>query len=254
MDEYFIPMSETLRRKYYPNGYFSAGQKTLRNSAIFVYVVFGIIAVLATLFVVMCIRAMWESGEGAISGLPIILLGLALLIFSIGMIVVFVKRCRMSMQQWIEKFAEKNGLTISDIHEFDKQVTLPNTLILHMAGKQKALFLNVGIGLLTNDYVTFGDDVMKRKDIVAAYLFDHIEIVETDCVSKICHIIHTVLISKHGVIDTEVKQEAGEHLIELLKQSNANMRTREEVLEEKEFQNLLRIEQKKLDVLEGVFE
>ena len=75
-----------------------------------------------------------------------------------------------------------------------------------------------------------------------------------DCVSKICHIIHTVLISKHGVIDTEVKQESGEHLIELLKQSNANMRTRDEVLEEKEFQNLLRIEQKKLDVLEGVFE
>ncbi|MEY8319894.1 hypothetical protein AAK894_02310 [Lachnospiraceae bacterium 46-61] len=86
------------------------------------------------------------------------------------------------------------------------------------------------------------------------YLFERIECVETTYVSKTYHTIHAVLISKHNIIDTEVKQEAGEHLIELLKQKNTNIHTNKEILTEEEFKALLRTEQKKLDILERVFE
>ena len=54
------------------------------------------------------------------------------------------------------------------------------------------------------------------------------------------YILHLAVLSKRGqCIDSEVKREAGEQLISLLRQSSPNMKTRDgETLEEEEFKAL----------------
>ncbi|MEY8319895.1 hypothetical protein AAK894_02315 [Lachnospiraceae bacterium 46-61] len=108
-------MSEKLRHKYYLNGYFATGQKKLRSSAIFVFIVLGIVTVFAGLFVALCIYGMLQSGDSAISGLPMLLIALTIFVIFIATIFIVAKRYCKSIQQWMEQYAKKNSLTLVDI-------------------------------------------------------------------------------------------------------------------------------------------
>jgi len=243
MNEYILRMDDALRRKYFPDGYFSRNQKVLQSSTRFVYVVFGIIAVIAglftALFVFMTVQTVKE-GRSASSGIPYVVVSLAVTIFSIGMIVVFVRRRGMNTQKWMEYFSEKSALPIADMQELDRQAGAADSYIIRLAGKGKAVLENIGAGLLTRDYITVRDVIIKRNEVTAAYFYNRVYSMVDKHGVKVTYVLHLAVLSKRGqCIDSEVKREAGEQLISLLRQSSPNMKTRDgETLEEEEFKAL----------------
>ncbi len=243
MDEYFIAMNEKVRRKYYPQGFFAAGQKHFKNSAKFVYVVFGIIAAIcgafSGLFLYWMVKAAQE-GDNVLSGVPVVVVGLGLMIFSIGMIVFFARRYNMNTLQWMEQFAENNGLTLADMRTFDQQSNASDALLVRLAGKKKIVVDDIGTGLLTRDYIAFQNTVMKRNEVSAVCFYDHLLVYPTEHGQKIVHVLCLGIVSKGGLnLHSEVKRQAGEKLMELLLQSNPRIKTWDgEVLKEEEFQAL----------------
>lgn len=181
-----------------------------------------------------------QEGDNVLSGIPVIAVSLGLMIFSIGMIVFFVRRYRINIQQWMERLAEKNGLTVADMRAFDHQSNASDTYLVRLAGKKKFVIDDVGIGLLTRDYIAFQDTIMKRNEVSALCFYDHLVVYPKKHEQKIVHVLSLGIVSQRGThIHSEAKREAGEKLMELLRQNNPNIKTWDgEVLKEEEFQAL----------------
>ncbi|MCI8757267.1 MAG: hypothetical protein HFG18_11880 [Oscillospiraceae bacterium] len=243
MDKYFTAMNEKLRRKYYPRGYFAAAQKYFKSSARFLCVSMGIIGTFCGFLTVFFIYATIKEaskGHSALSGIPYIAVPLGLMIFCIIMIVASVRRHNTNVQQLMEQYAEKNGLTVADMRAFDEQSGASDTFQVRLAGKKKVVVDDVGMGLLTRDYLVFMDTVMKRKEISSVCFYDHLLVYPTKHGQEIVHVLCIGIVSQRGIqLHSEVKREAGEKLMELLRQSNPDIKTWDgEVLKEEEFQAL----------------
>lgn len=229
MEKYFVPMTDEIRKKQYPNGYFSAISKTQSKNSIFVYIFFGIILLIGLpmiaagcWFAVIC----YQDDMTVVPGLIFAAVGLFFAGISIFMFCLVTKRRKVGDQGWLKKCAENSGYPESDIREFGNQVVDLNTFLLQLKGRLGALD-GKGTGFFTKDYLYFTNIkmlVMKFTDIrIACFVNMETTIQVGNKIKPTSYLAIAVVSSNQNYMISEVKREAGLELLSMLQEKNPDI-------------------------------
>ncbi len=85
-----------------------------------------------------------------------IVIGIFFLIVTLffgGILFLVTKDMRRSMEEWISRIAAAGGCSEGEMREFDNQAVEPDSLIVNLLGKIKAVTAGQKSGILTRDYI-----------------------------------------------------------------------------------------------------
>ena len=95
-----------------------------------------------------------------------------------GILFLVTKDMRRSMEEWISRIAAAGGCSEGEMREFDNQAVEPDSLIVNLLGKIKAVTAGQKSGILTRDYIELYNSgrlgVLKVSRITGAYLTDNV--------------------------------------------------------------------------------
>lgn len=233
MEQYFQELDEACIKKFYPKGYFAAVVAGQKSAGIFIYVFFSIMLLFfapVTFFGFWFAISCYQDGFTVVPGLFVGGTGLIMIVVAIFMFRLARKRSGRSAEDWLKKSAEGSCYPESVIREFEQQVLTPGSYLLRIAGKRKAKSA-FGTGILTKDYVYFDNRdlcIMKISDIKWAYFMYLEDTVGTGKYMKTVNILYFVLDSVKGTtVGNQVKKEAGEMLMAMLKEQNPDIDTKD---------------------------
>lgn len=244
MDNDFALLGEEERERKWKHGYFETIAKRSGGAAL---IVCGIILALVGLciaffaltFLIDLING--ESYEG-ITGITIFLWFLALAFIVPGILVIRFgfKRKKMNVDTWIKKSSQESDYPESVIRDFAKQAVNPGSVHFRLAGSSSVID-----GVLTTDYIFFANllklCVIKRSDIVGAYLVSLPDSVSVGNKIKTVHTMNVAIFSNHMTyITTAAKQKKGAQLIAMLAKEYPNIDTADgKVISDKEYDKLV---------------
>ncbi|MFR3821003.1 MAG: hypothetical protein ACLTZG_06265 [Hungatella hathewayi] len=151
-----------------------------------------------------------------------IVIGIFFLIVTLffgGILFLVTKDMRRSMEEWISDAAE--WLHEGEMREFDNQAVEPDSLIVNLLGKIKAVTAGQKSGILTRDYIALYNSgslgVLKVSRITGAYLTDNVYNVKVGNSIKQAHYLTINLITADKKnIWAETSKEAGRALQAIL--------------------------------------
>ena len=131
------------------------------------------------------------------------------------------KDMRRSMEEWISRIAAAGGCSEGEMREFDNQPVEPDSLIVNLLGKIKAVTAGQKSGILTRDYIALYNSgslgVLKVSRITGAYLTDNVYNVKVGNSIKQAHYLTINLITADKKnIWAETSKEAGRALQAIL--------------------------------------
>lgn len=244
MNKNFIQISQEEREKNWKKGYFETLAK--RSGGVALIVVGAILALTglgigyaAVSFLIDLLRG--ESYDG-ITGITIFFWCLALAFFVPGVFLIRFgfKRKGKSTEDWIKESAQASDYPESVILDFDQQAINLGSIHFRLAGISSMIG-----GVLTSDYIFFANllkpCVIKRSDIIAAYLVELPDTVNAGNKIKTVYTLSVAIFSNHKTyIVTEAKKEYGEQLIAMLTEKHPNIDTaNKRILSDKEYDKLV---------------
>ena len=153
-----------------------------------------------------------------------IVIGIFFLIVTLlfgGILFLVTKDMRRSMEEWISRIAAAGGCSEGEMREFDNQAVEPDSLIVNLLGKIKAVTTGQKSGILTRDYIALYNSgslgVLKVSRITGAYLTDNVYDVKVGNSIKQAHYLTINLITADKKnIWAETSKEAGRALQAIL--------------------------------------
>lgn len=233
MDKFFVLLNENLRRKYYPDGFFSylrKSRKGMRNCLLPVLGIFLIFFSCCTLLGLWLVITNLHDKDIMI---PVILdlIGISVCVMLILVMRWLLRVGKMSEEDWIKEMAKANHYPESDIREFGSQAVAADAYILHLDGKLKN---NADTGLLTRDYIFFGIySLLKISDITLACFTEDSDtnMVSTgghSVTTTFCELRIALLSNKKNLARKKATRESGHVLMKVLKERNPDIEIREE--------------------------
>lgn len=231
MKKYFIPMTEDYQKKYYPNGFLDGAHKTTKNSGIVLMV---LAAFTFLLFTPLLISGVWWIVQGILAGdsddvtggLVFGAIGLVFVAAAIIFLLLGKKFRQRNPEELVKIWAKDNKYPENVIKEYINQVLNSDTYILHIAGEFDAKS-NLGVGFLTRDFLALQGVVMKRSDIIAAFLVNTTDTINAGSKIKTVHVLKFACFSRNGrCMLSSAKKEAAEELIAMLSSRNPDLDTR----------------------------
>lgn len=235
-------IDEKYLKKYFPSGsVFKTYKKYLVKSVITVSVIFTFFLAGSLAGLIWGGSMLFDSmANGAgVDGSSVVVLVFFLLLTAgcIAMLLVTSKSARKSVEYWVSFAAKLGGYSESDIWEFDRQAMQSGSLAVPTAMPLAKTFKN---GILTRDYICFmgkGNtlEIFKCTDLEGAYL--HIDSAINVSGRKQIRSLNIDLIAKGDkVISTEISQEVGNALQEILKDRYPEIDTKDgNVFTEKDY-------------------
>lgn len=146
----------------------------------------------------------------------------------------------MSADDWIRKSAQASDYPETVIRDFDVQAVSPGSIHFRLTGTPGVID-----GVLTTDYIFFFNllnlCVIKRSDIVGAYLVGLPDTVNAGNKIKTVHTLNVAIFSNHKTfVSAAAKQENGEQLIAMLTEKHPNIDTAGgKVISDKEYDKMV---------------
>lgn len=237
----FTPMTTEQIQKRYSNGYLECMEKNGKSGGK-ILVVFGtILAAIGVMIGYALIRLSIEvlsKGYDGIDGM--IFLGIICLIFfalSVLLIRFGCKRKGMNANDWLRTLVEESGYPESTIREFSLQVPQQDSFYFDILGETPSC------GLLTKDYIFFENGqfcVIKRSDIIGAYLVNLSDIGGAGNKIKTVYRLHVAIFSNHNTCTiARASQKRAEQLIAMLTEKHPQIDTAGgRIISEKEYDKM----------------
>ncbi len=247
MTDFFSKMNEDYVQKHFPDGsVLESARKTVKRRSI------GAIFFFALFFVGSLWGFVWSVGrtiESVSSGDDTLGVGIAICVFfglvTLGLFALLyflIKESRKKRSDYIAASAKHSKLLESEVEEFERQAVATDCYILKLTtGLDRALSNATNPdGLLTRDYIYLANpaQIIMRVDQLKACCFsDYTYYISVGNKQKKIHCLSIGLIASNGVsVCSDTTKEAGEALMNLLKERNSEMDTNNgEVLKEGEF-------------------
>ena len=258
MTEFFSKMNESYAQKHFPTGsVFESAMKTVKRRSIVGFIFFGLFFAASLYGLVWGIGRTLDfvsNGEDDMLSVGIVICGFFGVIVLVCLIVLvfLIKGSRQKRGDYIANSAKHSKLEVSEIEEFEQQALASDCYILKLTAGLDRVLSNATNkdGLLTRDYIYLADpaQTVMRVDTLRACCFsDYTYYINTGKHSKKIHCLAICLIASNGVsVLSDTTEEAGQALIELLKQRNSTIDTNDgRVLPEQAFDSY------KKRVLEG---
>lgn len=237
MTDFFKRMDDAYVQKHFPTGsVFESASKTLKRRGFWGIIFSGVWMAAALLGLVWGIGRTMEfraEGKDDMLGIGIgICIFFAVVALLFGVLLYFLIRNQTKKREdYIKESAKKSKLPESEIEAFEQQAVASDTYILKLtAGLDRVLSSATNKdGLLTRDYIYLANAapiVMRVNDLKACCFNDYTYYINTGNRSKKIHCLAVTLIASNGVTDTsDTTKEAGEALMELLKERNSAIDT-----------------------------
>lgn len=237
----FTPMTTERIQKRYANGYIECLAKNGKSGGKILIAVGAIMAAIAVIIgyamIKLSIEVLGESSNG-IDG--IIFLGIICLLFlvlSVLLIRFGCKRKGMSADDWLQTLVDASDYPESVIREFSLQVPQQDSYFFDLLGETPVW------GILTRDYIFFENGqfcVIKRSDIIGAYLVNLPETVNAGKKIKTFYRLHVAILSNHntGAV-VRASQKRAAHLVAMLTEKHPQIDTAGgRVISEKEYKEM----------------
>lgn len=229
---FFTNMNADYAHKHFPNGsVFEGAMKTVKGRSItgllaicifFAGALYGLVWSIGTT------KEFMSDGQDDMLDVGIVIcvfFGLCVLVFGI-LLCVLIKRIGAKRGHYIALSAKNSKLPASEIEAFERQAVASDCYILKLtAGLDRALSNATNKdGLLTRDYIYLADTdqtVMRVRDLKACCFNDCTYSIHVGGQSKKIHCLAIGLIASNGVsVLSDTTEEAGQALMELLKERN----------------------------------
>ena len=227
MEDYFKRMNEEYIKKNYPErSVFKAYKKSMGSRGRTGCIIMGLFMAGGLAGLIWSVRKTLEfmqSGDDETMKVGIVI-GIFFLIVTLffgGILFLVTKDMRRSMEEWISRIAAAGGCSEGEMREFDNQAVEPDSLIVNLLGKIKAVTAGQKSGILTRDYIALYNSgslgVLKVSRITGAYLTDNVYNVKVGNSIKQAHYLTINLITADKKnIWAETSKEAGRALQAIL--------------------------------------
>jgi len=246
MEQYFPVMTDAYRQKHYKNGVFDRIHKNTATVSVLVYIFMGAVFAGGAYGTWWALSNTERFREYDLTVFGYVMAAVCALFALVGLacIIISVRRHLRGPEELKESCAQKNGYTVADMEEFERQALGPDSRVLCLIDPAKKALQGQEDGILTRDYIVLAlndVNILKLKDIGTACLLTQTVNVGKGTRTMGVPYLCVGLIAKNGSgVIAECSKESGAALLELLKERIPGLDTADgKVLERSEYDSLL---------------
>lgn len=237
MSKGFTPMTTERIQKRYSNGYLECMEKIGKSGGKILVVIGAIMAAIGGGLIGFSLETLSEGNNDIITMIFLGILCLICFVSSVLLIRLGRKRKVMDADDWLQTMVEASDYPESIIREFSLQVPQPDSFYFDLLGETPAF------GILTRDYIFFENGrfcVIKRSDIIGAYLVDLPDVGSVGYKIKTFYRLHVAIFSNHNTYTiTRASKKRARQLITMLTEKHPEIDTADgRVISDREFDEM----------------